>query len=133
MEKNNQPEAIAYDFDKTLSVYEEGDIDKYGPEFVGPPIQRMIDEVRQAIADGHDVYIFTARVNPGDSYEQALNATKSYLVLADFCLKQFGTLLPITHEKSRSWKRIVDDRADQVIPNTGVRVTELMAAHGANR
>jgi hypothetical protein len=120
---------LAVDFDKTLAFYEDGDFEKRGPEYAGAPIEEMVSKVKQAIADGAEVFIYTARVNPGDdSFVEALDATKSYLVIAEWCKKNLGQLLPITHEKSRRFSEFWDDRAKEVVPNHGVFITELMEA-----
>jgi hypothetical protein len=50
----------------------------------------------------NEVSIFTARVNPGDgSHKEALEATISFLAIAQWCQKHLGQLLPITCEKSK--------------------------------
>lgn len=120
---------IGCDFDKTMAHYEDGDIDKLGPEHVGEPIPEMVEKIKQALADGAEVYVFTARVNPGDgTFKKALNATKSYVVISEWCQRNIGTVLPITHEKSWRWSEIWDDKAKEVLPNTGIFITELMDA-----
>jgi hypothetical protein len=127
--ENNGKEVIAYDFDKTISHYEEGDIDKYGADYIGAPIPEIVEEIKQHLADGDEVFIFTARVSPHDSsFEAALDATKAHIAIAHFCLHEIGTLLPITHEKNCRWTRIVDDKADQVVANQGIHVAELLEA-----
>lgn len=124
----NKTRAIGVDFDCTLAYYEEGDLDKHGPEFTGKPIAEMVKKVKKELAKGTEVYIFTARVNPGGEFAQAMRATKSYLVIVEWCKKHLGQIVPVTHEKSWTWDEIWDDRAHQVIPNTGVFITELVEA-----
>lgn len=112
---------IAVDFDSTLAFYTT-----YSPT-LGKPIPEMVRKVKDELANGTNVWIFTARVNPGShSYEDALSATQAYLDMAEWSQRVFGTLLPITHEKNHLWEEVWDDRGRQVIPNTGVFVTELM-------
>jgi hypothetical protein len=130
MEKDNHKRCIAVDFDSTLAHYETF----VSPDNVGAPIPEMVRKVKQAMAEGATVVIFTARVNPGEgNAKDSSDATIAYLAIAEWSKKVFGKVLPITHEKSRHFTEIWDDRAKQVIPNTGVFVTELLAAHGANR
>lgn len=124
--------AIAVDFDKTLAEYQSGDVEKYGPEYVGPPIEEMVRKVKAEIASGTEVFIFTARTNPGDdTWEEGLNATISYLVIADWCKKHLGKLLPISHEKAKSWDEIWDDHGIGVVANTGIFVTDLLEAESS--
>jgi hypothetical protein len=126
---NNDKEVLAYDFDKTISVYQEGDIEKHGADYIGPPIPEIIEEIKERLSEGAEVFIFTARVNPRDcSFEASLDATKAHIAIAHFCLNEIGTLLPITSVKNCRWTRIIDDRADQVVPNQGIHVTELLEA-----
>lgn len=129
MEKSTK-RCIACDFDATLAHYEHF----ISPDNVGSPIPEMVRKVKEALAQGVEVVIFTARVNPGEANaKDSEDATTAYLAIADWCKKVFGKVLPITHEKSRHFTEIWDDRAKQVIPNTGVFLEELMEAHGAHR
>ena len=125
MEAKSKKRRIAVDFDATLATYDGWK----GADHLGEPVPEMVAKVKQALAQGDDVTIFTARVNPGDgSYKEALEATISFISIAQWSLKIIGKLLPITHEKSKHWTDIWDDKATQVIPNTGVFVHELMGA-----
>lgn len=116
---------IAVDFDKTLATYDKWE----GPEKVGDPIPEMVRKVKAELAQGVPVVIFSARVNPSDANpDDAMSATLSYLAISAWCKKVFGQVLPITHEKSRHFTEIWDDRAKQVIPETGVFLEELINA-----
>lgn len=114
---------IAIDFDKTLAFYE----DYEGPGIVGKPIAEMVRKVKEEMAKGTVFCIFTARVNPGDAGpEESLDSTIAFMAIAEWSKKVFGELLAITHEKSPHFDEIWDDRARQVLDNTGVFITELM-------
>lgn len=127
---NHEKRIIACDFDKTISTYGDDGKKPYDPFETGQPIPAMVKAVKDAIAKGDEVFIFTARVNPGeDTYEESLNATKSYIAIAQWCQKYIGVLLPVTHEKSRRFTDFWDDRAREVLPNLGVFATELLNAH----
>jgi hypothetical protein len=116
---------IGIDFDSTLAHYEHWTT----ASDVGAPIPAMVEQVKQAMAQGDQFAIFTARANPGDgSYEQMLSATEAMLAIADWSQKVFGMLLPVTHEKSRFFDEIWDDRARQVVENEGVFATDLLEA-----
>ena len=128
MDNNNKQREIAVDLDATMAEYHHGDLDKYGLR-IGAPIPEMVEKIKQEMAQGTQVFIFTARISPSDnSFEQALEATQSYLNIAEWCQKTFGTLLPITNVKSRNWTEMWDDRGRQVLENTGVFATDLLEA-----
>jgi hydroxymethylpyrimidine pyrophosphatase-like HAD family hydrolase len=120
---------IFCDFDKTLAEHDSSQA--YDHQHLGEPIPDMVDRVKQALAKGKRVVIFTARVNPGNSYEEQAAATDSYLFIADWCIQVFGKHLPITFAKSRDAEEIWDDRAKEVIPNMGVFVNEMQDAEMA--
>jgi hypothetical protein len=126
-----QREVWAVDLDKTAALYKEGDIDRFGHAYVGGPIEEMVRRIQDALAAGIEVFIFTARVSPSDdSFKQWLEATQSYEVILNWCRQHLGVDLPITNLKLRCFTRIIDDKADQVVPNTGVSVGDLLGAVG---
>jgi hypothetical protein len=134
MDKKPKRHCIAVDIDKTLAEYQDGDVDRYGVEYIGAPIPEMIAKVKAELAKGTEIYIFTARVNSAsDSYEDQLNATLAMSAITDWCKQHIGVALPIAHRKLYIFDEFWDDRARQVIPNTGVFATELLAGHGAHR
>lgn len=122
---------IACDFDMTLAEYDHW----RGINHLGAPVPEMLEKVQDALERGDEVWIFTARVAPkSNSFEDCVAATKSILLLAEWCQKYIGELLPITHEKNPRFTEIWDDRVRQVVPNQGIFVTDLMdAAHGSHR
>jgi hypothetical protein len=125
MAEQQHKDVHAVDFDGTVAVYDHW----RGAGHLGSPVAEMVRKIKAWRKAGEEVFIFTARVNPGDdSFEEGMNATMSYLSIAAWSKKNIGEILPITHEKSKRFTRIHDDRADEIIPNTGVSVTELMGA-----
>ena len=107
---------IGFDLDGTLA-------EKVGAwkgiEHIGKPIMPQIAKVKEAHANGKKVKIFTARVADKDDAEEA----KKYI--RDWCKEHLGFVPEITHEKDALAHRIYDDRAFQVIPNTGVTVQSV--------
>lgn len=103
---------IGVDLDGTLAEYTSGDFANKGPNFIGKPIQKMLDRVKQWLAEGKDVQIFTARATDGNLTRRAIAA---------WCIYHLGKELPITHCKDYDMIELWDDRAVQVIPNTGER------------
>jgi hydroxymethylpyrimidine pyrophosphatase-like HAD family hydrolase len=132
--KNKKREVWAVDFDGTLVEYQTGDMEKYGPDHIGAPITEMVNKVKAALDQGIEVFIFTARVNPfTDEFDDQLQAAESYGQILDWCEQNLGQRLPVTHEKLRCFHKIIDDRAEQVIPNTGVFLSELVEASNASQ
>jgi hypothetical protein len=109
---------IGVDLDGTLAVY-HGWI---GPDHIGPPIERMVNRVGAWITSGKDVRIFTARVAPGKTDAETCRAA-----INEWLVDVFGHTLPITHEKDQHMIELWDDRAVQVIPNTGHRADSFAA------
>ena len=104
---------IGVDLDGTLAKY-----DKWkGIEHIGEPIAPMVDRVKAWLKEGRRVKIVTARVSmgPGEDRDMAMY----YIHL--WCHDCIGQPLPVTHEKDFAMLQLWDDRAIQVIPNTGMR------------
>lgn len=120
---------IAVDLDGTLARYEGW---KNGE--IGEPIPAMVERVRHWLFEGKEVRIFTARVGiqPGAySLESKRFADAEFVAeetakVQDWCEKYIGTRLPVTNVKDFSCIEIWDDRAVQVIPNTGKPVTNFV-------
>jgi hypothetical protein len=104
-------EWIGVDLDGTLAHYDSWQ----GHEHIGIPIPLMMDRVRQWLAEGRRLKIFTARVSTADRMErqQCVAAIGNWLEshglprLEITCVKDYGML------------ELWDDRAVQVIKNTG--------------
>jgi hypothetical protein len=74
----------------------------------------MRDRVRQWLADGHEVRIFTARVSSSHPETSGMRQE-----IEDWCQQHLGQKLEVTAEKKSDIDEIYDDRARQVIPNHG--------------
>lgn len=111
---------IAVDFDRTLSYYEGSKTWKMY-EF-GPPIPAMYFRVKEWVALGHTVVIFTARVAPhGLNYdiEGVRKAIQDWLEAHDL------PRLEVTCIKDPSIDQIWDDKAVSVQENSGLAVSFL--------
>lgn len=126
---------IAVDLDGTLAEYSHW----HSPEHIGAPIPKMIERVKRWLEKGKDVRIFTARHFPlGLNYAELIGPDKEFATweelmqrvleakIADEAIDnwgicQFGKTLPITCTKNFKMYEQWDDRAIQVIPNTGER------------
>lgn len=98
---------IGVDLDGTLaSNVKHGDA-------IGEPIPAMVDRVKLWLSEGQDVRLFTARAYEMEARQlHALNA---------WMREHLGEELPITCEKDPDLREIWDDRAIQIITNTGQR------------
>lgn len=119
---------IGVDLDGTLAVYTKWE----GPTKIGAPIPPMVDRVKRWLAEGRDVRIFTARVSyptideakMSDEQVEAAVSRKHDADLARvsielWCKDHIGQVLPVTNIKDYDMLELWDDRAVQVIPNTG--------------
>lgn len=104
---------IGVDLDGTLAEYD----DWKGETHIGEPILPMVTRVREWLRDGVEVKIFTARVceplRPG-----VLEA------IQDWTEKYLGRRLPVTNVKDYDMIELWDDRAIQIIQNTGLRADQ---------
>lgn len=104
---------IGVDLDRTLAHYDGAQ----GLEHIGEPIPLMMDRVKQMIAAGKTVKIFTARVS-----------TPHQIPMVRKWLEEHGLgELEITNVKDFGMVELWDDIAVQVIPNTGKALRDVMA------
>ena len=100
---------IGVDLDGTLAYY-----DKFiSPSHIGEPIPKMVNRVKQWLAEDKTVKIFTARVSHPDQMEAAIVAIR------EWSKKHIGQVLEITCYKDYGMVELYDDRCKQVIKNTG--------------
>lgn len=92
------------DLDATLAHYEG-----WNNGVIGPPIPRMVERVKQWLAEGWDVRIFTARVCDGQPDDD----------IREWCKRHIGQELPVTCRKDFELVALYDDRAFRVAKNTG--------------
>jgi hypothetical protein len=130
---------IGVDFDGTLAFYERK---KYRSGEVGPPIPKMLARVKQMLEAGKTVKIFTARAYPftdvdadadymalqisaralrGEQADRANDALLNIAAIRTFCMDHLGRVLTITCVKDFYMDELWDDRAIQVVHNTGDR------------
>ena len=101
---------IGVDLDGTLAVYDKWE----GIGVIGEPIPLMRQRVINWLAEGKDVRIMTARASTEYAEEEILAIRK-------WCLEHLGQELEVTCIKDRYMEELWDDRAVQVVPNTGLR------------
>lgn len=122
---------IGVDLDGTLAEYHGWPADGS----IGAPIPVMVARVLMMLASGMDVRIFTARVWPIGttaevSVERLVQAQNQAGRIFEWCEQHLGQRLPITCVKDFGMIELWDDRAVQMIPNTGKTVAEAIREEG---
>lgn len=114
---------IGVDFDGTLAEYHEGQ-DIFT---LGEPIPDMLFRVKKWVADGKTVKIVTARAassgstNDDGVVDNASFALQQVVLIQSWLVKHLGFALEVTACKDFRMTELWDDRAIQVVPNTGKR------------
>ena len=111
---------IGVDLDGTLAHYEGWK----SVNHIGEPIQPMLDRVKQWLLEGIEVRIFTARVHGHLSPLIGGGLNDTITPIEKWCLKHIGQVLPVTNVKDFGMYELLDDRAVQVIPNTGIAIQD---------
>lgn len=106
---------IGVDLDGTLAYYES----KQFPD-IGAPIPLMQERVKKWLAEGKNVKIMTARVVDATLVELA--------EIQDWLKEHIGQELDLTCQKDYNMIELWDDRAIQVIPNTGQTIADELAS-----
>lgn len=109
---------IAVDFDGTLAQH-DGDLQRCE---LGEPVPRMVERVKQWLAQGKDVRIFTARVQ-----DDRLDPHEQRELITAWCVKHLGQPLRVTCLKDWLMLELWDDRAVQVMHNTGENLVEVVS------
>lgn len=102
---------IGFDLDGTTASYDAW----HGPTHIGAPIKPIIEKIREYIANGFEVRIFTARMSTPSAKEAGEVAD----AIGDWTEKHVGKRLRATCVKDYAMIRLYDDRAVQVEHNTG--------------
>lgn len=118
---------IAVDLDGTLAEYHGWPADGS----IGRPIPAMVERVKGWLAEGREVRIFTARIWPlgvlgavTAAHVTRLLQTSQLVAIERWCLVHLGRVLTVTCIKDPGMIELWDDRAVQVIPNTGQPVIQ---------
>jgi 2'-5' RNA ligase len=90
--------SIACDLDKTLCEYDGFK----GATVIGDPIAAQVADVKKMLANGADVWIYTARV----AHPEAIPPIQKW------CKQNIGQVLPITNIKYPEFAKFIDDRAE---------------------
>jgi hypothetical protein len=109
---------IGVDFDNTLAY---DNPDRNDPYTLGEPIPEMVNRVKEWIAKGYNVKIFTARMAEfSHTSNVPRDIDKMRSILEDWCIKHLGKALECTNQKDGSMEVLWDDRAVRVAYNLGI-------------
>lgn len=107
---------VGVDFDGTLARYDGWK----GPEHIGEPIPTMVEYVKDLLDRGVTVKIVTARAATSRILEDEELYEKVITGIRQWCKKHIGQYLEVTAEKDFGMLFLLDDRAIQITPNTGL-------------
>lgn len=113
---------IGVDLDGTLAMYDHW----RGVDHIGEPIKPMVDRVKAWLADGKRVKIFTARVWQQGMYADG-KLIDAVTPIEIWCKTHIGQVLEVTNVKDFGMIALWDDRAVQVITNTGEPIAHCMS------
>jgi hypothetical protein len=113
---------IGVDLDATLATYEGWQ----GLYRIGEPIPRMVERIKNWLADGWEVRIFTARMAGHDKRDTNLIRECIQTWLEKHGLPK----LECTCVKDMAMIELWDDRARQVVPNDGRTPEEYASETG---
>lgn len=110
---------IGVDLDGTWARYDGWK----GDSHIGEPIPAMTERIKRWLEEDRlDVKIMTARVSSRDADEVAY-ATK---LIQDYSEKHVNRRLEVTCKKDYQMVEQWDDRALQILPNTGVPLRDVV-------
>jgi hypothetical protein len=112
---------IGVDLDGTLAHYDGWVSENH----IGEPIKPMVNRVKKWLAEGQEVRIFTARVHGHLKPIIGGGLSDTITPIENWCIKHIGQILEVTNVKDFGMIELWDDRAVQVIPNTGTPLREM--------
>ncbi|MGV2980999.1 hypothetical protein ACERNI_12435 [Camelimonas sp. ID_303_24] len=110
---------IGVDLDGTLAHFDEW----RGVEHIGEPVGPMVERVRRWLEEDRLVKIFTARASVDEPLRGEIVAH-----IHAWLERQDLPRLEVTCIKDLWMRELWDDRAVQVIPNTGISVADELEA-----
>lgn len=112
---------IGVDLDGTLAEYDGWQ----GATHIGKPVPLMVERVKAWLAEGKTVKVFTARASGDGTQERELQAIAALAAIRAWCYEHIGVVLEVTCCKDYAMEELWDDRAVQVVKNTGRRADGL--------
>jgi hypothetical protein len=125
-----------FDLDATLAEYNGWQ----GAHHIGAPIPATLARLKQRLADGQEVRIFTARIAPADPAlppEEFARRSEEVKIatyeIKKWCFIHVGKVLPITYQKDYGMVDLEDDRVTQIEPNTGRKAVDVAFSAGYSK
>ena len=118
------------DFDGTLVE----DTGWKGFRHIGKPFIEMVRKVRNWLACGDEVVLFTARLSPSKEFDPAADGLTLDVVegmLEEWCVEHLGRKLRVTNKKPGS-AYTYDDWGQQIVRNTGMTLSEHLVDYLTN-
>ena len=109
-----------FDVDGTIA---DNSAHTFGMGKIGKPIKPMCDLMKKLHAEGRRVKIFTARLSDVGSDRSSQQAVKEHIW--KWCDENLGFRPEITDRKDYKMECLYDDRAKQVVRNTGECIEDL--------
>lgn len=109
-----------FDIDGTIA---DNSAHTFGMGKIGKPIKPMCDLMKKLHAEGRRVKIFTARLSDVGSDHSSQQAVKEHIW--KWCDENLGFRPEITDRKDYKMECLYDDRAKQVVRNTGECIEDL--------
>lgn len=109
---------IGVDLDGTLAHYTEWT----AADIIGEPVPAMVERVKNMLRLGYHVKLVTARASSNGTVGRDLDAAKFRIAATNWMIDHLGVALPITSAKDYAMIELWDDRAVQVLSNTGLPV-----------
>ena len=110
------------DLDRTLAHFDEWK----GATHIGEPVPEMLKKVKNWLANGDKVTIFTARISPDSRYTRLEDVEAATKAVKAYCVKHLGQELEVTCQKTM-FDTLYDDKAEHIDINTGLTREERLA------
>lgn len=105
---------VAFDLDGTTAYYDGWK----GSAHIGEPVPKIVAMIKDYLAKGKTVKIFTARVAEDDD----LTVEQKIKIIQDWTQKHIGQRLPVTCIKDQKMELLYDDKAIRVVLNANQRL-----------
>lgn len=108
---------IGFDLDGT-TAYDDG---WQGPQHIGEPVPKIVQMIKDYLAQGKTVKIFTARVAVDDP---DCSIAEKIRIIQDWTEEHIGVRLEVTCVKDPMMELLYDDKAVRVVLNAAARLLD---------
>lgn len=117
---------VGFDFDGTVAT---AVVDRTDPYMLGKPVSQTVGRIKTLIKLGYEVRLLTVRMNEVSHLGIIRDLDKMERLLTEWCIKHIGQPLKCTNQKDENMIVLWDDRAVQVIKNTGDPLALLVESY----